>query len=247
MKFIILGSSPGLPNPDTHQSSIYVKVNGKHLLFDCGEGTSYQMLKHGLDGDVLDAIFISHYHPDHISGIFMVLQMLYLQNRKKALQLFLPERPAALLEAMQMFYTFAQKFSFPLQIHDCSEIELHHDDVSSAMTDHLLGYEEIIKANTLPNQMRSYAFRIEDHHGTLVYTADIGTTDCISGFIEGAHSVIVDALHPSAEQILKLQYHNVQRVILTHGRSAELTQWLLDNPLPLFENAVEDNEYHIES
>ncbi|MDP3114134.1 MAG: ribonuclease Z [Candidatus Cloacimonadaceae bacterium] len=246
MKFIILGSSPGMPNLNTHQSCIYVSVNGKHLLFDCGEGTSHQLLKHGLDGDVLDAIFISHYHPDHISGIFMVLQMLYLQQRKKALQLFLPERPAALLDAMQMFYTFAQKFSFPLQIHDCTEIELHHDDISSAMTDHLLGYEEIVNANSLPNQMRSYAFRIEDYHGTLVYTSDIATTDSIASFIEGAHSVIVDALHPSSDQILKLQYQNIKRVLLSHGQSDELLNWLRDNPLSMFESAQEDKEYYID-
>jgi ribonuclease BN (tRNA processing enzyme) len=129
MKFILLGTGSGMPELDKNQSSLYVNVNGKHLLFDCGEGVSKQLLKHHLDNNVLDAIFISHYHPDHISGLFMLLQMLKIQKREKPLQLFLPERPAALVETLQFLYTFIQKFTFPLHILDCEESELYFEEV----------------------------------------------------------------------------------------------------------------------
>lgn len=245
MRFMLLGTSPGLPNLQTHLSALYAEVNGKHLLFDCGEGTSYQLLRHGLAGDTLDAVFISHYHPDHVSGIFMLLQMLYLQNRTKPLQLFLPERPAALIEMTQLQYTFIQKFGFQVQILDCNEIELYHEEIEPALTDHLLGYEELIKASGLPNQMRSYAFRIEDTHGALVYTSDLQTTDCISNLLSGCHTAIVDALHPEAAQVMKLQYTDLKRVILTHGISGELSSALQDMPIARFETAKEDHYYEI--
>jgi ribonuclease BN (tRNA processing enzyme) len=243
---MLLGISPGLPNLDTHLSSLYVQAGGKHLLFDCGEGTSHQLLRHNLDGDKLDAVFISHYHPDHISGIFMLLQMLYLQKRTKPLQLFLPERPAALIEMLQLQYTFIQKFGFPVQILDCNEIELYHEEVSPAQTDHLLGYADVIKASNLPNQMSSYAFRIEDGNGALVYSSDLETTDCIAPILADCHTAIIDALHPTAAQVMKLQYTDIRRVILTHGISLELAESLMAMPVDKFETAREDNPYFIE-
>ncbi len=243
MRFIMLGISPGLPNLDTHLSALYVQVGENHLLFDCGEGTYRQLLRHQLDQNKLDAIYISHYHPDHLSGIFMVLQMLYLQNRSKPLHLFLPERPAAVLEMIQLQYTFIQKFSFPLQIHDCKECELYYPEVTPVVTDHLLGYAEIIKAGNLPNQMSSYGFMITDTEGSLLYTSDIATTDCLSGILPHCHTVIIDALHPEARQVLKLEYSGIKRILLTHGISDELKQALAATPSEIFDFAREDTVY----
>jgi len=243
MKFILLGTGSGLPDLENHLSSLYVNVGNKNLLFDCGEGTAWQLLKHQLDGEALDAIFISHYHPDHVTGLFMVLQMLYLNKRRKPLQLFLPERPAVMMETLQFFYTFPQRFGFALQILDCREIELYHEEVSCALTDHLRGYTEFLAANHLPNQMDSFAFKISSEVGDLVYTSDISTTDCIQNLFQDCHTIIVDALHPDAAQILKLQYAGLKRILLTHGISPDLKTALAEDPNPLFEFAREDQIY----
>lgn len=245
MRFILLGTASGMPELTKSSSSLYVETGGKHLLFDCGEGTSQKLLKHHLDGDKLDALFISHYHPDHVSGLFTLLQMLQLQKRGKPLQLFLPERPAAMVEALEFLYVFPKRFPFPLQIHECSEAELHHEEVAAAVTDHLLNYEGFLEANQLPNQMNSYAFRIKTGEKELVYTSDIATTDRIMPLIRNSHTVIADALHPEPEQILKLQYAGVRRVLLTHGISDELSRVLSENKPPMFEFAIEDQEYSI--
>ncbi|HOR30519.1 MAG TPA: ribonuclease Z, partial [Candidatus Syntrophosphaera thermopropionivorans] len=217
MKFILLGTGSGMPELGKNQSSLYVNVNGKHLLFDCGEGVSQQLLKHHLDNNVLDAIFISHYHPDHISGLFMLLQMLKIQKREKPLQLFLPERPAALVETLQFLYTFIQKFTFPLHILDCEESELYYEEVNVALTDHLLEYEDLVNESKLPNLLHSYAFRISGPEGSLAYTSDINKVESVQFLIRNCHTVIIDAQHPEADQIIRLQYSDIKRVLLTHG------------------------------
>ncbi|MGC9362542.1 MAG: MBL fold metallo-hydrolase [Candidatus Syntrophosphaera sp.] len=245
MRFILLGTASGMPELTKSSSSLYVETRGKNLLFDCGEGTSQKLLKHHLDGDTLDALFISHYHPDHVSGLFTLLQMLQLQKRGKPLQLFLPERPAAMVEALEFLYVFPKRFPFPLQIHECSQAELHHEEVVAAVTDHLFNYEDFLEANQLPNQMNSYAFKITSGEGNLVYTSDIATTDQIMPIIRDSHTVIADALHPEPEQILKLQYAGVRRVLLTHGISDELSRILSEEKPPMFEFAIEDHEYSI--
>ena len=245
MKFIFLGTGSGMPELDKNQSSLYVNVNEKHLLFDCGEGVSKQLLKHHLDNNVLDAIFISHYHPDHISGLFMLLQMLKLQKREKPLQLFLPERPAALVETLQFLYTFIQKFTFPLHILDCEESELYFEEVNAALTDHLLEYEDLVNENKLPNLLHSYAFRISGPEGSLAYTSDINKVDSVQFLIRDCHTVIIDAQHPEADQIIRLQYSGIKRVLLTHSISPKLQAFLFENPIDMFEFAQEDITYFI--
>lgn len=245
MKFILLGTGSGMPELDKNQSSLYVNVNGKHLLFDCGEGVSQQLLKHHLDNNVLDAIFISHYHPDHISGLFMLLQMLKIQKREKPLQLFLPERPAALVETLQFLYTFIQKFTFPLHILDCEESELYYEEVNVALTDHLLEYEDLVNESKLPNLLHSYAFRISGPEGSLAYTSDINKVESVQFLIRNCHTVIIDAQHPEADQIIRLQYSGIKRVLLTHGISPTLQAFLFENPIDMFEFAQEDITYII--
>jgi hypothetical protein len=53
----------------------------------------------------------------------------------------------------------------------------------------------------------------------------------------------VDAGHPEAEQILKLKYLNIQRIILTHGISKELEARQAELEKDLFEFAQEDVVY----
>jgi len=176
----------------------------------------------------------------------MLVQMLYLQGRQKDLYLFLPEREAELVAMLQYMYTFTQKLSFKLLIHPNDRIGDYFPQVKAVQTDHLLGYRDIIQKLKLPNQMRSWAFRIGEPGKDLVYTADIQTTDCIAPLFEGCHTVIVDAMHPALEQILKLADKGIPRVLLTHGLSEDLEQWLRVNQAWNFELAAEDIGYRID-
>lgn len=243
MKFILFGIGSGLPDLTSHQSALYVQTVEKKFLFDCGEGCSYQLLHHNLAGDALDAIFISHYHPDHVSGLFMVLQMLRLQMRQKPLQLFLPERPAVMVEFLQYLYTFPHRFSFQLRILPCTEADLYHKEVTAALTDHLRNYEESIAEDQMPNPMNSYSFRISSPEGDLVYSSDINTTDCVLPMLRDCHTAIVDAFHPEPEQILKLQYAGIPRILLTHRPRPELLAAIPENAAEVFQLAMENKVY----
>ena len=245
MDFIILGAGHGRPNLNNHLSSIYVENQGSKLLLDCGEGTSWQLLKHNLNHDALDAIIISHYHPDHIAGIFMVLQMFYLENRTKPLMLFVPERPSDLLDAIHLFYTFEQRFPFSLKVHIMDELELYYPEITPVQNDHLSGYTQFVNSMKYPNMLMAYSFLIEDNERSLVYTSDLETTNDIKHLFDKCHTLIIDAMHPDPNFIIDTQNHSVERIILTHGISSELDNWLKNNPTHRFEFAKEDIKYSL--
>lgn len=209
---------------------------------DAGESCSRQLIRQGLDGELLDAVIVSHYHPDHISGIFMLVQMLYLQGRTKDLHVFLPEREDELMCLLEFQYTFPKRMGYKIIPHSMEELSSCYPAFSMMLTDHLLGYQKIIQTNNLKNQMRSWAYKI----GKLVFSSDIQTTDCIQPFFEGCHTIIVDALHPEPVQIKKLADTRIRRIILSHSPRMETIQWALDNHPNRFELAQEAYEYFID-
>lgn len=85
----LLGTSAAVPTVDRNVSALMVQREGEHLLFDCGEGTQRQMMRHNA-GFALDAVFITHYHADHTLGIAGLLRTFGLQGRTAPLVLYGP-------------------------------------------------------------------------------------------------------------------------------------------------------------
>ncbi|MFH1510589.1 MAG: ribonuclease Z [Candidatus Woesearchaeota archaeon] len=69
MELTILGSGTCVPTLERSAPAVYLRVAGKEVLVDCGEGTMHQLIKARLSYKNIDVIFVTHTHPDHISGI----------------------------------------------------------------------------------------------------------------------------------------------------------------------------------
>ncbi len=245
MNCVILGAGSGWPHPDFHSSSLMVAATDKHYLLDCGEGTSRQLLRHGFNSDFIDSVLISHYHPDHVSGLFMLLQLYYLEGRTKPLDLFLPEMPERFLEAMHMFYTFEQRFSFPLRVHEMQEAENLCPGLKVFPNDHLAGYHGFLKKSGYPNPMRSFSFAVEENGESLFYTSDLKTFHNLRPALDSADLIILDGQHPEAGLIIDFAGQAKGRIILTHGLSEAMRQWLQANPGHGIEMAREGKSYEL--
>ncbi|MBI4214775.1 ribonuclease Z [archaeon] len=87
---VFLGTSSGTHSPERNHPSLYVEFGGKHLLFDCGEGTQRQMMRAGVSIYKLDAVFISHLHADHWLGIGGLVQTASFWGRREPLPVYGP-------------------------------------------------------------------------------------------------------------------------------------------------------------
>ncbi len=65
----LAGTGGMMPLPTRWLTSFWVEYNGRAALVDCGEGTQIAVTKYGCKLSKLDAIFITHFHADHISGL----------------------------------------------------------------------------------------------------------------------------------------------------------------------------------
>ena len=217
----ILGSGSGLPAPHKNHSCLLVQSSKANLLLDCGEPAARTLAEYGFEPDFLDGIVISHLHPDHISGIYMLIQLLHINKRQKDLYLFLPEREADFYKTLEMFYLFPARLPFKLIIKNITELHEWSGFGQVFENDHLKRYRKFVQNNNLPNELKSYSILLKGDEKHLFYTSDMSNIPQLEIPVNAADIIIVDALHPPAKQILQLLSTD-KTIILTHGISSEL-------------------------
>ena len=100
MQVIPLGISAAIPAHGRHLSAMALDLGGEWMLFDCGEGTQYQVQKTALRPSRLSTICITHLHGDHFFGLPGLLTSMAMNGRRERLRLVAPEGLFDLLFAM---------------------------------------------------------------------------------------------------------------------------------------------------
>jgi len=91
MKLTILGS--GCPSVDLDRygpSALIDCGEGARILIDCGSGVSQRLLEHGIQGNQIDALLITHLHSDHIVDLFQLIISSWHQGRSRPQKIFGP-------------------------------------------------------------------------------------------------------------------------------------------------------------
>jgi len=99
MEVFILGTGGMMPLPGRSLTSVLLRREGELLLFDCGEGTQINLRRLNLRWKKISAIFISHTHADHVTGIPGILMLSSQVERDDPLTIFGPPRIREYVEA----------------------------------------------------------------------------------------------------------------------------------------------------
>jgi len=91
IRVVALGTGATFPTSERNLQSTAIVSDGDLLLFDCGEGAQMQARKAGLRIGKLRAIFISHMHGDHVTGLMGLLMTLEMSGRSSPLYIFGPD------------------------------------------------------------------------------------------------------------------------------------------------------------
>lgn len=95
MVLTLLGTGTPLNSPDQFGFSNLVQAGGLNLIFDAGRGATIRLGQLGIPLGKIDAIFLTHFHSDHVNGLADLYLTGYipvptLGGRKTALHLYGP-------------------------------------------------------------------------------------------------------------------------------------------------------------
>ena len=88
-----------MPLPGRHLTSVLLRREGDLFLFDCGEGTQVSLRRLNLRWKKISAIFISHTHADHVTGLPGMLMLSSQVDREDPLYIFGPPNTKSYVEA----------------------------------------------------------------------------------------------------------------------------------------------------
>jgi ribonuclease Z len=90
MNVFLLGTGGAIPTLRRSLPAVALQREGDIFLFDCGEGTQVQIVRAALSPGRLFAIFLTHLHGDHVTGLPGLLMTIMHQSREKPLLIFGP-------------------------------------------------------------------------------------------------------------------------------------------------------------
>lgn len=98
LEAFILGTGGMMPLPNRFLTSVLLRREGELFLFDGGEGTQVSLRKLNLRWKKISAIFVSHTHADHVTGLPGILMLSSQVDRDDPLTIVGPPRIAEYIE-----------------------------------------------------------------------------------------------------------------------------------------------------
>jgi len=87
-KLIILGSSYSIPDASHDVTHMVLVGESSKILIDCGNNPLVKLTQKGVGVLELSGIILTHFHPDHVSGLPLLLMDMWLMGRKKTLDIY---------------------------------------------------------------------------------------------------------------------------------------------------------------
>ncbi|MBC8413486.1 MAG: MBL fold metallo-hydrolase [Nitrospira sp.] len=188
MKVIILGSGTCVPSLTRNAPGYYLETDDTRILVDCGTGTMLQLAKAGKSYLDIDAVFLTHGHPDHCADLMPLVQaLLYTPGFKR-------DRPLEII-AHDIFLHYYRSSLAPML--GKSAVIVRTISAASA-----INYRDltVYTANT-PHSSESIAYRFENNDTSVVFTGDTDFDDTLADFSRNSELLITDCSFPDSEKI----------------------------------------------
>lgn len=109
----LAGTGGMMPLHNRWLTCCYMEYNGNAVLIDCGEGTQVALTEAECKMSKIEALMITHFHADHISGLPGLLLSLGNYSKKTPLKMY---GPRGLTEIVNNLTCICGKLPFEIQI-----------------------------------------------------------------------------------------------------------------------------------
>lgn len=205
------------------QTSTAVFVNGQFLLFDCGDGAERSMENSDLPMDMLDAVFISHFHADHFADLGEVIDRSFVMGRRKTLEVY---GPTGIVQTVDGFLqAYALEFKSRTDHHG---VEMMPPEFAGAIAvefdgavDETVVYEKdgvvvrAFKADHPPIEP-GYGYVIEFMGKKVVISGDTLITNGLKKHAKDADLLVGDAMNKSVIELMEQTYSEMGDTFNAH-------------------------------
>ncbi|MGD2251836.1 MAG: MBL fold metallo-hydrolase [Anaerolineales bacterium] len=215
-KLIILGSSSAIPSAEHENTHMALAGVEGAVLVDCVGTPIVRLEQAGLTLDSISDLILTHFHPDHVSGVPLLLMNMWLLGRQEPLGIHGYQHCLDCLQTMMGCYqweTWAEMFQVGLQVLPEQERVC------------VLEREEYrIEASPMRHLVPTLGIRIQSTTGgrSIVYSSDTEPCPSLLRLAEGADILIHESTgkapgHSSARQVGETARRaGVGRLLLIH-------------------------------
>lgn len=87
-KLIILGASNAIPSRESENTHLLVLGRERTVLVDCASNPIVRLEQVGIDFQRVTDIILTHFHPDHVGGLPLLLMDMWLLGRRSPLMIY---------------------------------------------------------------------------------------------------------------------------------------------------------------
>ncbi len=224
MRLTVLGASGTWPNPDTATSGYLVQQDGFNLWMDAGTGTLAN-LQHHIDLAEIDAIVISHEHPDHFVDLYPCFYAWhYGELGRPGLPVFVP-------------LDFTQKLADVVSIDSQVVMRTAFAFTEVAPGESFDAGPFRIKTEPMAHLgLPALGFRVQSDGLVLAYTGDTGPTHHVEDLARNADLMLTEATWQDRDDLLP--FHLSSRQAAIHAREAGVSELVLTHIWPTLDHDV---------
>jgi ribonuclease BN (tRNA processing enzyme) len=203
------GTGPGKSDGTRAYSAYFYKFQNAGIMVDCGEPLSLSFKKAKGDVESIDALLITHTHPDHIGGFLSFMQMLKHGERKTPLDIYLPAHAIPVLkQLLDAAYVFPERLPYHYEMQALEagrSFRVRGVEVTPHPTTHLEKTKtKVGREHNVP--FEAFSFLFEDENGAKVaHSGDIGGAGDLEILLNHELKLLVTEIaHADTQELLGL-------------------------------------------
>lgn len=159
MEAFVLGCGGTMPLPYRHLTSALLRRDGDLFMFDCGEGTQVSLRRLNLKWKKINAIFISHTHADHVTGLPGILMLSSQVARTEPLYIFGPPKITEYVETSRR--VLDMYINYPIIVKDIQAPSIVYEEEEFVIRAFPLNHTKVCVGYTLEEKDRPGEFNPE--------------------------------------------------------------------------------------
>jgi ribonuclease Z len=213
----LLGTGSPTPTPDRFGPSVLVQAGGQVLLFDAGRGVSIRLRQLRVQLARIDALFLTHYHSDHTSGIPDLWLTRWIQFSEAA-RATTPFNVIGPRGAKELMFHLEKAYAADIRIRTQDEPPKDPQGIATTVQEFDrdgLVYEKMdvrvtaFEVDHGPAAKPAYGYRIEYNDRSVVLSGDTTYSDNVVKYASGCDLLVHEVACARPELMDDVHFHRI--------------------------------------